>query len=149
MTLPPHKIGDQGQRYAYYVTQEMGDDVLIGYGNSPSVETLQKVADIHPSWLKAYAVDRHGDRHGDQDRTVAVKLPMSVLVPVTSNDGGYLGLTCLCCNASGYVRNSRYGYRAGTEQQNGLMGNEIVHKTKCPLNKYIDERGGLICGERT
>lgn len=90
-----------------------------------------------------------------RDRKVVVEIAISKLVPVTSNDGGYLGRCCLLCGALGYERNSDYGYHHGATmdydwQSPGYhMENDITHKRNCVLNQYIDKTTGKLLARRT
>lgn len=78
-----------------------------------------------------------------RDRKVVVEVRISTLVPVTSNDGGYLGRECKLCGQGGYARDSDYGYRHGSRSKD-LMGNEIVHTRNCVLNQYIERDTGRL-----
>lgn len=76
---------------------------------------------------------------------VIVKIDISKLVPVISDDGGYKGRECLLCGAMGYERNSDYGYRYGTPLDGYThMANDITHKKNCVLNQYIDKKTGKL-----
>lgn len=85
-----------------------------------------------------------------KDRIVPVKIAISNLVPVTSNDGGYCGRECLVCGATGYERSSQFGYHYeakldGNYQSPGYhMTNDITHKKSCVLNKYINRINGKL-----
>lgn len=75
------------------------------------------------------------------DRKIVIELPISRVVPVTSNDGGYLGRTCLYCGKMGWDRDSDYGYRYGSKD---LLGNEIVHSRTCVVNQYVERDTGKL-----
>lgn len=78
-------------------------------------------------------------------RKITVEIEIHKLVPVTSNDGGYLGRCCLLCGASGWDGGSAIGFRADTpETVNGKRLNGMRHNKSCPLNEYIDGNTGRI-----
>lgn len=79
-----------------------------------------------------------------KDRKVVVEINISKLVPVHSDDGGYLGRTCMLCGACGYERDSDYGYHHGTPLTPNHMSNDITHTRKCVLNQYIDKTTGKL-----
>lgn len=82
-----------------------------------------------------------------KDRVVHIMLPISKIVYVTCNDGGYLSMECSYCGAGGYVRDSDYGYRHGSKGGEGhltIMGNEIIHEISCVLNQYIERDTGKL-----
>lgn len=80
------------------------------------------------------------------DRKVVVEIAISKLVPVTSNDGGYLGRQCLICGAGGWDGESDYGYRHGYD--GGKPTNRIVHARNCVLNQYIERDTGRLIPAR-
>lgn len=81
-----------------------------------------------------------------RDMNITITIPMSRLISVSSNDGGYLGIDCLVCGATGYIRESSHGYRFGTPLGPHHMSNDMTHKKTCDLNQYINKTTGkLIC----
>lgn len=84
-------------------------------------------------------------------RTVPV--PVDKIVQTTSNDGGYLGGTCLLCGASGVTSSdttsSRYGYPTYVQKmvdgsgKRLVMGNRLFHKSGCPMNAMLNSKGEL------
>jgi hypothetical protein len=75
-----------------------------------------------------------------KDRKVIVEIAIEKLVPVTSNDGGYKGRTCLLCNETGWEDQSDVGYRYRSE----VPGNRLIHSRMCLLNQYIDRVTGKV-----
>lgn len=78
-------------------------------------------------------------------RKVTVSIEIGKLVPVTSNDGGYLGRKCLLCGASGWDGGSDIGYRCDMpDVVGGKRFNGFRHRKDCPLNEYISGDTGNI-----
>ena len=55
LTLPPHKIGDKGQRYAVVFkgmyADRPEDECALGYTDSPDgAERMANMVELHPTW---------------------------------------------------------------------------------------------------
>jgi hypothetical protein len=66
MTLPPHKIGDRGQRYVFCVHQHYeGSEpeyLKMIYSDTASeidMERMRGICDVHPVWHTPFIIDRH------------------------------------------------------------------------------------------
>lgn len=85
-----------------------------------------------------------------RDRTVRVDVKISDLVPVMSNDGGYMSRRCVMCGEMGYERVSDYGYHCDAPLVDDYrlpgyhMSNDLKHKKSCVINRYIDKKTGKL-----
>ena len=61
-----------------------------------------------------------------------VLIDHKLVVQITENHGGYLGASCLICNAGGWL-DGKFGYKYNAKN---VMSNRLKHKKKCPMNKY-------------
>lgn len=78
-------------------------------------------------------------------RKITVEIEISKLVPVTSNDGGYLGRSCMLCGISGWDGGSPIGFRSDMpDVVNGKRFVGMRHAKSCPLNEFIDGNTGRI-----
>jgi hypothetical protein len=74
MTLPPHRIGDKGQRYAFFIHGWNEDDhaeksiIFSETGSAADFEMLEDICSVHPVWHTPFIIDRatgqvvHGTR---------------------------------------------------------------------------------------
>lgn len=80
----------------------------------------------------------------DNNRGGQMKVLINInkVIQVTSNDGGYLGGRCLVCDSAGYLREGySYPFNSIGYRGHGLLGNELVHKKNCTMNRYLHSDG--------
>lgn len=63
-----------------------------------------------------------------------IMIEITRVIGITSNDGGYLGATCLACAKSGWLHGP-YGY-AWNAKGVRTATNRLVHNKGCGMNKY-------------
>ncbi len=62
MTLPPHRIGDKGQRYVVFVHDDDNTPIRILYSpdcGDKTYDTMRDTCAVHPYWHTPFIVDRH------------------------------------------------------------------------------------------
>jgi hypothetical protein len=64
--------------------------------------------------------------------TPTVRVPINEVIWITENQGGYLAAKCIICHQCGWLH-GRYGMKFGSRNS---IGNELVHRKSCPMNKY-------------
>jgi hypothetical protein len=78
VTLPPHRIGDNGQRYQFFI-HGWGEEhdaekgiIFSGTGTAEDFAKLEGICAVHPVWHTPFILDRetgavvHGKRIKDQ-----------------------------------------------------------------------------------